>query len=141
MAGPGAATDTEKQALSPKKMEPGGTLLCLLVHLATVGLSPAPAQGPLCSSQAAEGWQADIWWLDLAGGPVLKCVPQAVPTPGESQSHLWVQGGLWVCHCGKAWEALSGQRWWRKVGSVLVRAPGCLFLCMGSRGCHMGENT
>lgn len=84
--------------------------------------------------QTSSGW---TWLGALSSDVFLKLCPplaRARATPG-------VQGGLWVCHCGKAGEALSGQRWWRKAGSVLLRAPGRLVLCLGSRGCHVGENT
>lgn len=61
-----------REALFPKEMEPGRR--------------PPRPRALSAAGQATEGWQADVRWLDLAGGPVLRCVLQAVPAPGEGQS-------------------------------------------------------
>ena len=45
----------------------------------------ALARAPPAAGQATETWQADVRWLDLAAGSVLRRVLQAVPAPGEGQ--------------------------------------------------------
>lgn len=126
MAGPGAASDTEK--------------LFLLRKWSLAGGHPSPGlslqQQPSCGRMASRRPVVGLGW-----GPCPQMCSSSCAHPWRRPEPPGGAGGLWVCHCGKAWEALSGQRWWRKVGSVLVQAPGRLFLCMSSRGCHMGEST
>ena len=104
-------------ALSPKEMGPGRR--------------PPRPRALSAAGQAAEGRQADVRWLDLAGGPVLRCVLQAVPTPGEGQS--LALGCLGPCR--SAGEGLRGRGRGGSEGWAAPRSSAFREGTQGQRAC------